>query len=101
MSRKPFPPGLRDAVFARDQMCTLARLEPGHECRDQWGQPHDARDLERCTLEHVKSELRMGKRAPNDLGHVVALCAAANLRPPTKVQRELFRAYLRRMELTA
>ncbi|CAB4173985.1 hypothetical protein UFOVP1028_9 [uncultured Caudovirales phage] len=101
MTRAPFPPGLHAAVLLRDRGCVLAFLEPGHACRDTWGNPHSPHDLARLQMEHVKAELRMGKRAPNDLGHVVALCAAANLRPPTKVQRDLFRQYLRAQELRA
>jgi hypothetical protein len=36
----------------------------------------------------------MGKRAESDVHHLVLLCGAANNRPPSKVQRALFREYL-------
>jgi hypothetical protein len=85
---------LRWAVFIRDGGCVLAKLEPGHECRDIWSQRHAANDFDRLTLEHVKSDLRMGVRAENDEAHLVALCGYANNRPPSKTQRALMREYL-------
>jgi hypothetical protein len=56
----------------------------------------------RLTLEHVKSALRMGKRAPSDMAHLVALCeghteggARAGYQWNTdKRNRERVRAYL-------
>lgn len=84
----------RADVLSRDRGCVLAALEPGHECRDQWGNRHAAGDLARLSLEHVKAELRMGVRGPSTPDSMVALCMAANLRPPTKAQRTLFRKYL-------
>lgn len=89
--------GLRWAVFARDGGCVLHFLEPGHECRDVWGQPHAWNDTDRLTVEHIKSELRMGVRAPNDMEHLVTLCGAVNVGVPSKAQRALFREYLARM----
>lgn len=61
--RDPVTPELRLAVFARDGGCIAPYL--GGTVHDCWG---------RLTIEHVKSELRMGKRAPSDLAHCVALC---------------------------
>lgn len=92
--RDPVTPDVHSAVLIRDRQCVLATLEPGHECRDSWGYPHHPGDLAKLTLEHVKDELRMGRRGPSDEKHLVALCAAANLRPPTKEQRAAFREYL-------
>lgn len=88
-------PGLREQVMDRDRGCVLYRLEPGHICYTRWGTEHpwDATDL--LTLEHVKGDLRMGKRAPDDIAFMVALCGAANNRPPSKTQRSLMREYLR------
>lgn len=86
---------LRWAVLIRDGGCVLHKLEPGHVCRDIWGQTHAWNDTDRCTLEHVKSDLRMGVRAPSDLEHLVALCGYENNRPPSKAHRALFREYLR------
>jgi hypothetical protein len=84
----------RADVLSRDRGCVLASLEPGHVCRDQWGERHDPDRLDKLTLEHVKAELRMGVRAPSTPDSMVALCYAANLRPPTKAQRTMFREYL-------
>lgn len=88
-------PSVHAEVIVRDGACILSFLEPGHVCRDLFGDVHDSRDVGKCTLEHVKDDLRMGKRAPSDAAHMVLLCYAANLRPPTKEQRALFREYLR------
>lgn len=90
----PVTGAVRWVVIHRDQTCVLAKLEPGHICRDRWGETHGASDQRRLTLEHVKSELAMGRRAPSDLSHLVALCAHANISVPSKGQRELMRAYL-------
>jgi hypothetical protein len=93
------PPGrvqgdVRRLVLERDGGCVLAFLEAGHVCRDQWGRVHDPHDLARLTVEHVKHEIGMAVRAPSDPAHMVALDFHANLRPPTKAQRGLFRAHL-------
>jgi len=87
-------PALRAAVFARDGQCVLAKLDDAHICRDTWGQPHLSTRTYLLTLEHVKRELRMGLRAENTMGTMVAMCMAGNLGPPTKVQRQAIRAYL-------
>ena len=93
--RDPVTTEVRAAVLVRDRACLLSKLEPDHLCRDAWGNPHAAGDLARLSVEHVKSEPMMGKRAPSDPGHLVALCVAANVGVPSKSQREAFRAYLR------
>jgi len=87
-------PALRDAVFARDKRCVLFNLDPDHVCRDRWGQPHMPGAVHLLTIEHVKSELRMGLRAPSDMGHCVAMCWAGNVGVPSKIQRAGLRAYL-------
>lgn len=97
--RHKTPPGrvqgdTRREVLERDKGCVLAFLEPGHVCRDQWQRIHEPEDLGKLTVEHVKDEIGMAKRAPSDPAHMVALDFAANIRPPTKAQRGLFRAYL-------
>ena len=97
MRRYALPKGLRWAVFVRDEGCVLAKLEPDHECRDVWGQKHSPNNFDRLSLEHVKSDLRMGVKAPNDPEHLVALCGYTNVNVPSKAQRALMRAYLREL----
>ena len=86
--------GLWEAVMDRDGGCVLYRLEPGHVCRTVFGTEHPYDAIPLLTVEHVKETLRMGKRAPDSMAFMVALCGAANNRPPTKTQRELMRTYL-------
>lgn len=87
-------PELHAAVLTRDRQCVLAKMDPAHVCRDIFGNVHRSDDLGRLTLEHVKTELRMGRRAPSDLEHLIALCGFANNAVPSKAQRQAFRAYL-------
>lgn len=86
---------LRQAVLDRDRMCTAFRIDPDHLCYDQWGEPHSPFATDYLSLEHVKMELRLGKRAPSDLRHLVALCYSANVAVPSKAMRVAFREYLR------
>lgn len=86
---------VRRAVMDRDQVCVLSFLEPGHECRNVWGETHPPD--EQLTYEHVKPYLAMGLRKGDDPRWGVALCWAGNVRPPTKAQRTLFREYLARV----
>lgn len=86
-------PEVRERVLRRDGRCFLAD-EPGHVCRDLWGTPHAPDDLDRLSLEHVKTELAYGRRAPSDERHLLALCAFANVSVPSKAQRARMRAYL-------
>jgi hypothetical protein len=95
MTRDRVTPELREAVFARDKRCILARLDDQHVCRDQWGQPHMPTATRFLTLEHVHDGYGlMGVRAPSDLRHLVAMCSAGNVGVPTKEQRQAIRAYL-------
>ena len=86
---------LRRAVLERDKYCILLRLDPDHRCRDRWGEYHDPRNLDKLTIEHVKLEPMMGKKAPTDLAHLVAMCAYANVAVPSRVTRDAIRQYLR------
>ena len=85
---------LRRAVLERDGCCILLRLDPKHLCRTVWGEYHDPRDLSLLTVEHVKSEPMMGRKAPDDLAHLVAMCGYANVAVPSRVIRDQIRAYL-------
>jgi hypothetical protein len=93
----PVTPEVRAAVLRRDKACVLFQLHRGHLCKDAWGNPHAPYDVSKLTLEHVKDDLAMGKRAPSDPRHLVALCAHANIGVPSKAQRAMLRQYLREM----
>jgi hypothetical protein len=91
-----FPVGLRAEVLRRDGSCILSRIEPGHVCSDVWGNEHRADDLDRLTCEHVHTEgSMMGRKAPDDLAHLVAMCGFANVAVPSRVIRDQIRDYLR------
>lgn len=90
-------PEVREFVLRRDRQCILFRMDEGHRCRDRFGNLHSAFNTDRLTLEHVKSELRMGRRAPSDPAHLVAMCHAGNVGVPSKEQRAAIREYLRRV----
>lgn len=75
-------------------MCLAAKLDYGHECRDAFGHPHDPRDVGKLTLDHVKDHAMMGKRAPSDAKHLVAVCFAANVYGWCSAHRQLERDYL-------
>jgi hypothetical protein len=89
--------GVYEQVMDRDRACVLSFLEPGHECRTVYGTPHPADAVHLLTFEHVKEHLAMGMRKVDDARWAVALCGAANNRPPTKAQRALMRDYLARL----
>lgn len=95
--KDPVTAELRAFVLDRDGWCVLAKLNPEHQCRDTWGTPHHPADKSRLTIEHVKTELRMGVRAPSDKDHLITLCYGANVGVPSKSEREAFRAYLARV----
>jgi len=83
----------------RNPVCVAPLVDPGAvgEC---WG---------RTTLEHVKDELRMAKRADSDPDHLVSLCQghtedgrkAGRQWNTTKEHRVLIREYLRLMKQRA
>ncbi len=63
MTRDRVSPELAAEVFARDGGCVAVTLG--------W---NPATCEGRLTLDHVKDQPRMGKRAPSDAAHLVALC---------------------------
>lgn len=90
----PVTEEVRAYVLRRDGECVLYKRDPFHICRDQWGNWHHAAHLSKLSLEHVKDELRAGKRAPSDPAHLVALCFHANVAVPSKDERQWMREYL-------
>ena len=93
-------PELHERVLRRDGMCFAAYAAPAlgltHRCADQWGEPHSASDLARMTVDHVHDVTNgvRGRRAPSDEQHLVAMCAAENIRGPSRVMRQAQRDYL-------
>ena len=86
---------LRRMVIARDQGCILALVaNRSHQCRDQWGDPHQPDQLDKLTLEHVREH--PGGMRRDEPGWCVAMCAEANIehRGSTTEARRLINAYL-------
>lgn len=72
------------AVLRRDQGCVAPRL--GGSELDCGG---------RITLDHVKDQPMLGKRAPSDLAHLVSLCENHHLWTPWATSnRPALREYL-------
>jgi len=83
--RDPVTSEVRLAVLQRDHGCVAVELgaDPG-DCRGP------------LTLDHVKDQPRMGKRAPSDPAHLVTLCRFHHLDSGWATgHRPELRAYLR------
>jgi hypothetical protein len=88
----PVTPDLREFILARDRVCTAVVVGYAHECRDEFGYPHDYRDTRKLSIEHVFVGGRgFGlRRPPSDREHLVALCHGLNRRHlPADVNRKL------------
>lgn len=100
--KDPVTPELREAVLRRDGYQCIA---PRIACRDPnhvYGPNGLCGDVDQCsgraTLDHVKDQPRMGKRAPSDIDHLVTLCEWHHLRSGwATAHRPELRAYLRRV----
>ena len=96
--RDPVSPEMHARILERDGWCVLSKIDSDHGCRDAWGVPHHPADRRLLTLEHVHDGYGlMGRRAPSDERHLIALCAGANIGVPSKAQRAEFREYLARV----
>jgi len=87
----------RQHVLDRDRFCVLFIRDPEHACH-RMGFPHRPSNKRLLTVEHVKDNAMMGKRAPSDRRHMVAMCFDSNVAVPSKAMREWIREYLRRVE---
>ena len=76
-------PELRLAVLARDGDCVAFQFSATDECRG------------RLTLDHVKDQPMMGKRAPSDMAHLVTVCEWHHLGGWATSHRPELREYLR------
>ena len=86
-------PELVAHLWARDGGCVLAQVSPEHRCTDTYGSPIEwnGRGI---TVEHVKDQPRMGRRAPSDPGHTVLLCGGSNVAVPSKADRARLREWI-------
>ena len=98
MRKDAVTPELRWAVIRRDGICFVYLLDRQHKCQDAYGNRHSPRDLHLLTVDHVHDEGgKMGKRAPSDEQHLVAMCARANVAGPSRLVRQAERLYLDRL----
>ena len=76
MGRDRVTSEMRAAVLVRDALAmSKAHLSPSPICIAPVVDPDErGRCWGRSTLDHVKSELRMGVRAKSDMEHLVAVC---------------------------
>lgn len=88
MKRDPVTPELRDAVLRRDRGCVARLVRCHHNREDGYA------CAGRLTLDHVKSEPMMGKRAPSDMAHLATLCWRHHLDGWATSHRPELRAYL-------
>jgi hypothetical protein len=73
------PPELAHYIFRRDRICIARRKEgSAHICRTRFGDVHEPDDWDYLTLEHVKLELRAGKRAEPTKRTLTLACGWAN-----------------------
>lgn len=84
MRRDPVTDDVRQAVLLRDGPCIAPVLDPDADLCDG-----------RATLDHVKSQPMMGKRAPSDTAHLVAVCWHHHLDGWATSHRPELREYLR------
>lgn len=93
---EPVPYAERAAVYIRDRICFLHRMDNEHICRDQWGNPHAPDDYARMTVDHVSPFPggMKGKRPKHLRNHMVLMCWAGNVGVPSKAIRQAERAYL-------
>ena len=92
-------PDLHGYILARDGQCVAATLDAPYPCRDEWGEPLDPRHLYALELDHVRDQPMMGKRAPSDKFHLVAMCPGHHrLDGWATANRPALRAYLSRVE---
>jgi hypothetical protein len=96
--RDPVSHQLHAEVIFRDKECVAAKLGFTHECRNAFGQLHPSTATGQLTVEHVKDDLAMGRRAPSTRRTLVALCHSRNVAVPSRAMRTAFRDYLARIE---
>lgn len=93
----PVTPELRDRVMSRDSWESFRRTKSAYPCVAGFLSPGaSAMCFGPLTLDHVKDEPRMGKRAPSDDRHLVTLCRYHHIDSEWATShRPLLRWYLR------
>ena len=82
----PVTPDMYDSVMKRDKTCRAPVLDPSQS----------GTCLGRYTLDHVRDQPMMGKRAPSDERHLVVLCEFHHLYNGWATShRPLLREYLK------
>jgi hypothetical protein len=84
MKSDPVTPQLRIDVLQRDGGCVARTARDADACQG------------RLTLDHVKDQPRMGRRAPSDMAHLVTLCWHHHLDGWATAHRPELRLYLAR-----
>lgn len=100
-------PELRAEVLAADgYRCVARMIRCDHArdldaCRNRWGAvviESGRYPLSALTLDHVKDEPMMGKRAPSDRKHLATLCWHHHLDGWATAHRPELRSYIARRE---
>jgi len=86
----------RQLVLIRDAMCFLYRLDRSHVCHDAFGGRHYGTDIHRMTVDHFHLHAggTLGKKAPDDRYHTVAMCHEGNVGCPSAEVRQAERDYI-------
>jgi len=100
-TRARVTPDTRQRVIERDMAgsldgnpCVAPRLGAKDDCADQWGRPIWVLEERSITLDHVREQPMMGKRAPSDMAHLVSVCWHHHLDGWATAHRPELRAYL-------
>ncbi len=92
----PVTPTVYETVIERDRWAAWNRRRTMYPCVAAALFPDQSVMCSgRVTLDHVKDEPQMGKRAPSDPQHLVTLCAYHHLEGWATSHRPLLRWYLR------
>ena len=107
LHRDPVSADLREEVLRLDAYRCVARLVarqlglPIDACRNKWGDSiivTGRYPVSALTLDHVKDEPMMGKRAPSDVRHLVTVCWHHHLGGWATSHRPELRQYLANRE---
>lgn len=99
--RDPVTPELREEVLRLDSFRCVARIISPPQtldvCKNRWGEAvitSGRYPASALTLDHVRDQPMMGKRAPSDVRHLVTLCWHHHLDGWATAHRPELRQYL-------